>query len=673
MFHCFTQAFIVVLSVTIHGVVSYQNIKCTNTAKGLSLYANRYYPINNPSNSYKNIYNAEQQIKKLNSNNVTQQIKELNEILANEILSNEERLEKMNKLFEGIGVKKNLKSNIEIKLNRLYFPLIIKEIQQGSKNKIIDDNKRQYQENRYQKNDDNDQDYHDDEDDDDDDDDFMKTDYERNKNKYDIDENDEFDIYGRSKKDRFRMVLEKMKSSKKKTYKKTDNFEMNSGSSITFKDIGGYDNIKKELEQCIDIISNYTKYAKYNVRIPKGLIFEGPPGNGKTLFAKALAGESNTNFISVSGSQFQDKYVGVGSSRVRELFEFSRQNVPCIIFIDEIDAVGRKRSGDDASSGERDNTLNELLISLDGFKQTAGIFVIGATNRADLLDPALVRPGRIDKRIFINNPDRVTRKSIIEIHSSGKPYDISITVENLIEQTNGLSGAQIENLLNEAMLNALKEERYVFNNHDIDVIMNKMIAGWQPNDHQLTKPLIDQIAIHELGHAVVGMVCKHHSKMTKVIINLSSPRSPAYTIFENSPNNFLTREYLFEHLMVLLSGRIAEETFYDISVTTGAINDFEEALKLAEKMVCYYGMGKNIIYPSLSDKYKEIIDLEVSTLIHEAYQQAEFVIHNFKELIIEGSEILKQEKVLTSETLMEVINMKYRHLYENMANIKFCK
>jgi cell division protease FtsH len=310
---------------------------------------------------------------------------------------------------------------------------------------------------------------------------------------------------------------------------------------------------------------------------------------------------------------------------------------------------------------------------LDGFKQTAGIFVIGATNRADLLDPALVRPGRIDKRIFINNPDTVTRKSIIEIHSSGKPHDSSISVENLIEQTDGLSGAQIENLLNEAMLNALKEDRYVFDNRDIDVIMNKMIAGWQPNDHELTKPLIDQIAIHELGHAVVGMVCKHHSKMTKVIINLSAPRSPAYTIFENPPNNFLTRENLFEHLMVLLSGRIAEETFYDISVTTGAINDFEEALKLAEKMVCYYGMGKNIIYPSLSDKYKEIIDLEVSTLIHEAYQQAEFIVHNFKELIVEGSEILKQEKVLTSETLMEVIDKKYRHLYENMSNIKFCK
>jgi len=647
MFHCFTQTFVIFLF-TIHDVTSFKNTKCTNTAKDVCLYVNRYYPINNPSNSYKNIYNAEQQIKKLNSKNVTKQINELNEILANEMLSTEEIFEKMNNIFEGMGVKKNPKSNIEVKLNRLYIPLIIKEIKQNAERGVLDD------------------DY-------DDDDNDMKIEYEPNKNNYDIDETDDFDIYGRSKKERIKTALQGLKNSKKKGYKKTDNFEMNSGSSIMFKDIGGYDNIKKELQQCIDMISNYTKYAKYNVRVPKGLIFEGPPGNGKTLFAKALAGESNTNFISVSGAQFQDKYVGVGSSRVRELFDFSRQNIPCIIFIDEIDAVGRKRSGEDSASGERDNTLNELLISLDGFKQTAGIFVIGATNRADLLDPALVRPGRIDKRIFINNPDVVTRKSIIEIHSSGKPHDISITVENLVEQTDGLSGAQIENLLNEAMLNALKEERYVFDSRDIDITMNKMIAGWQPNDHQLTKPLIDQIAIHELGHAVVGMVCKHHSKMTKVIINLSAPRSPAYTIFENSPNNFLTRENLFEHLMVLLSGRIAEESFYGISVTTGAINDFEESLKLAEKMVCYYGMGKNIIYPSLSDKYKEIIDLEVSTLIHEAYQQAEFIVHNFKELIVEGSEILKQEKVLTSETLMEVIDKKYRHLYENMSNIKFCK
>ena len=443
--------------------------------------------------------------------------------------------------------------------------------------------------------------------------------------------------------------------------KKSENFEVIEKSTINFDDVGGYDNIKNELNQCIDILSNYTKYAPYNVRVPKGLIFEGPPGNGKTLLAKALAGEANTGFIAVSGSEFQEKYVGVGSSRIRELFKLAKQNVPCVIFIDEIDALGRKRSSDgDTSGNERDSTLNELLVALDGFKNTSGIFVIGATNRADLLDTALTRPGRIDKRIYIGNPDKITRKAILNIHSSGKPYDSSIAIENLVEITNGFSGSQIENLLNEAMLNALRENRNKFTNGDIDSIVNKMLAGWQPSEHQFTTDIIDQIAIHELGHAIVGMLSSHHAKMTKVIINLSSPNSPAYTVFESSSSNILTREALFEHLMILLAGRIAEEVFYGVSVTTGAINDFEEALKLAEKMVCYYGMGKKIIYPSMSEKYKEIIDEEVAALINDAYGYAEFIIRNSKELIAEGSEILKRDKILSYDSLVELMNLKYK-------------
>jgi len=443
--------------------------------------------------------------------------------------------------------------------------------------------------------------------------------------------------------------------------KKSENFEVIEKSPIDFDDVGGYNNIKNELNQCIDILSNYTKYAPYNVRVPKGLIFEGPPGNGKTLLAKALAGEAKTGFIAVSGSEFQEKYVGVGSSRIRELFKLAKQNIPCVIFIDEIDALGRKRSSDgDTSGNERDSTLNELLVALDGFKNTSGIFVIGATNRADLLDTALTRPGRIDKRIYIGNPDKITRKAILSIHSSGKPYDSTIDIDNLVEITNGFSGAQIENLLNEAMLNALREDRTQFNLNDVDVIVNKMLAGWQPSEHQFTTDIIDQIAIHELGHAIVGMLSTHHAKMTKVIINLSSPNSPAYTVFESSSSNILTREALFEHLMILLSGRIAEEIFYGVSVTTGAINDFEEALKLAEKMVCYYGMGKKIIYPSMSEKYKEIIDEEVAILINDAYGYAEFIIRNSKDLIEEGSDILKRDKILTYDSLLELMNLKYK-------------
>ena len=446
--------------------------------------------------------------------------------------------------------------------------------------------------------------------------------------------------------------------------KKSQNFEVISKSPFNFSSVGGYDNIKLELEQCIDLLSNYTKYSKYNVRVPKGIILEGPPGNGKTLLAKALAGEAKTGFIAVSGSQFQDKYVGVGSSRIRELFDLAKKNIPCVIFIDEIDALGRKRSGDSETSGsERDNTLNELLVALDGFKNTSGIFVVGATNRADLLDDALLRPGRIDKRIYIGNPDSKTRKAILDIHIKGKPYDNSVVINDLVEITNGLSGAQLENLLNEAMLNALRFNREKFNDIDIDFILNKMMVGWQPNEHQFTSDIIDHIAIHELGHAIAGLVSKHHSKMTKVVINLSAPKSPAYTIFETSSSNILTREALLEHLMILLSGRIAEEVIYGVSVTTGAINDFEEALKLAQRMICYYGMGKQPIYPSMSEKYKEKIDCEVSRLINDAYAYGEFLIRNSKDLLIEGADLLKKQKVMKAEELLELMNSKYNVIF----------
>jgi len=447
------------------------------------------------------------------------------------------------------------------------------------------------------------------------------------------------------------------------SYKKSKNFEVLTNPNMNFNDVGGYENVKNELRQCVDILKNYEKYRLYNVRIPKGLILEGPPGTGKTLIAKALAGEAKCSFIPVSGSDFQEKYVGVGPTRIKELFRLARENSPCIIFVDEIDAVGRKRSSDgESSSSERDNTLNALLVELDGFKNTSGVFMVAATNRIDLLDNALTRPGRIDKKIFIGLPDKNTRESIINIHIKGKPYDSTIDIPNLVEITEGLSGAQIENLLNEAMLNALRSNVTAFNFKDFDFIMNKMMAGWQPNEHQFTSDIIDHIAIHEMGHAVVGFLSKHHSKMSKVVINLSSPKSPGYTVFESSSSNIYVREALFEHLMILLSGRIAEEVFYNVSVTTGALNDFEEALKLAERMVLYYGMGSNIIYPSNSEKYKELIDNDMIELINDAYNYAQMLIIACKELIYETSELLKRDKLLKADALNKLINEKYKYL-----------
>jgi cell division protease FtsH len=464
----------------------------------------------------------------------------------------------------------------------------------------------------------------------------------------DDDESENYDMFGNP-------YLRPSFDKQQKKKKRSENFEIVSESSVTFNDVGGYENIKQELNQCVDILSNYSKYAAFNVRVPKGLILEGPPGNGKTLLAKAFAGEAATQFIAVSGAEFQDKYVGVGSSRIRELFDLARQNIPCVIFIDEIDALGRKRSSDGELSGtERDSTLNELLVALDGFKNTTGVFVIGATNRADLLDSALMRPGRIDKRIYIGNPNDVTRRAILSIHSTGKPHDSSVNLDELVDLTNGFSGAQLENLLNEAMLHALIENREEFNIDDIEVVMNKMMVGWQPNEHSYSTELIHQIAIHELGHAVVSLSCKHHAKMRKIIINLFSPKTPAYTVFENSESSINTREALFEHLVILLGGRIAEEVFFGTSVTTGAVQDFEEVTRLANNMICNYGMGQKLIYPDTSEKFKEMVDNEISVLIQKAYQVGYQIIHNAKPLIAEGAALLEETKLLNYDSLVEL-------------------
>jgi cell division protease FtsH len=439
--------------------------------------------------------------------------------------------------------------------------------------------------------------------------------------------------------------------------KKSENFEVITSFPVTFKDIGGYDHIKEELMQCIDILKNYKVYEKYNVRTPKGLIFEGPPGNGKTLLAKGFAGEANVNFISVSGSQFQEKYIGVGSSRIRELFQLATKNIPCIIFIDEIDAIGRIRSTDgESSSSERDSTLNELLVALDGFKNTNGVFIIGATNRLDLLDPALIRPGRIDKSIYIGLPNSKTREFIIQIHLKGKPYDDkTITLDDLVDLTKGLSGAQIENLLNEAMLLALRNKKTRMDYTDVDTIMNRLLAGWQSSNHEFTDSIINHISVHEMGHVIVGLLCQYHSKVKKVAINLASPKSPAYTVFEGEEATIYTKQSLFEHLMILLAGRIAEyEIFGSSFVSTGASNDFEEALKLAEKMVLYYGMGKYTLYPQLSETYKTLIDKDVFDLINDAYHNAEFIIRNSKKFIMEGACLLVEKKVLTLDELYQI-------------------
>lgn len=442
---------------------------------------------------------------------------------------------------------------------------------------------------------------------------------------------------------------------------KSKNFEVMKQFNFTFEQIGGYENVKEELRQCIDILKYSEKYKQYNVRLPKGLILEGPPGTGKTLFAKGLAGEAKCNFIALSGADFQEMYVGVGSTRIKELFKLAKENRPCIIFMDEMDAVGRKRSSDgESSTSEKDNTLNSLLVELDGFKENSQIFLIGATNRIDILDSALLRPGRIDKKIYIGLPDSTTRKEIIKIHIKQKPHDSSIEVDNLVDTTTGFTGAQIESLLNEAMLYALRYNNTEFTLQDFDVVSNKMIAGWQPTETSYTEESVERICVHEMGHALIGLFTKYHPKMKKAVINLSSPKMPGYTIFyDSNTQQIFTKESLFEHLMILLAGRVAEEIIYGQSVTTGALNDFEEALKTAERMISNYGMGMNAVYPSSSEKYKEKIDTEVLGLLNRAYEETKEKLRMSKELLVETSKILKEKKVITHDTILHIIKSQF--------------
>lgn len=427
--------------------------------------------------------------------------------------------------------------------------------------------------------------------------------------------------------------------------------------NITFKDVGGYDNVKLELLQIIDMIKNKEKYEQYGLRVPKGILLEGPTGNGKTLLAKAFSGEIDFPIIVTSGSEFNEKFVGVGAARIRELFKFAEENEPCVIFIDEIDALSRKRSNsDDGASGERDQTLNQLLVNLDGFAISKNIIVIGATNRLDILDKAITRPGRMDKIIHVPNPDAKTREHIISIHLKNKP--INVTINEMVSITAGLNGAQIENLLNEASLTGIRLNTLPVNITLLEDTKYKIILGQSIGKKNISENASTRIAIHEIGHLIMAMKSKYFEKPTKVTIDSSVFNSLGYTLFEKSDidEGIFLREYLLEHLQVLLGGRVAEETIYGLSVSSGAYSDLETAFNIAKKMIMEYGMGKSIIYPYFSEIYKQRIDQEIHLLIKNAHEVTKKVLVENKQTLIELSNELNKNKTLTFSEFSSYFN-----------------
>ena len=435
---------------------------------------------------------------------------------------------------------------------------------------------------------------------------------------------------------------------------------------ITLKDVAGLREEKDELEEIVEFLKNPAKFVKVGARIPKGVLLEGPPGTGKTLLATAIAGEANVPFFSISGSDFVEMFVGVGASRVRDLFLDAKKNAPCIVFIDEIDAVARRRgTGMGGGHDEREQTLNQLLVEMDGFGENSGIIVLAATNRVDILDPAILRPGRFDRKIAIGVPDIGGREEILNIHAKNKPLGDDVNLKDIAQTTAGFTGADLENLLNEAAIQAAKGDRQYLTQEDIKKSFVKVGIGTEKKSRIISDKEKNITAYHESGHAILFHVLPDVGPVYSVSIIPTGLGAAGYTMpLPERDEMFLTRGRMLQEIMVSLGGRIAEELIFG-DITTGASSDIKKATKMARRMVTKYGMSKNIGVICYEDEDDEVfigrdlahakghseevaseIDREVKAIIDECYQKAEDIIKDHMSVLHASAKLLlEKEKI----------------------------